>query len=99
MGKEIPWVSNNYPSTVGHFVGLHGASLGSDYDREVGRDSPKPVHDLGRWSSLPPQNFGHPKLIVHPDQGTLWGARLPGFGPQISFASLLVWFAYNHEKS
>ena len=55
--KKIPWVSNSYPSTEGHFVGLHGASLGSDYDREVGRDSPKPAHDLGRWSSLPPKNF------------------------------------------
>lgn len=40
-----------------------------------------------------------PKLIVHSDQGTHWGAHFPAFDPQISFASLLVWFACNHEKS
>lgn len=95
-GKRDPMVSNSSPSTVGPFVGLHGESLGSDYDREVGRDSQKPDGAHYHPKTL---ISCRPKLIVHSDQGTHWGAHLPAFGPQIRFASLLVWFAYNHEKS
>lgn len=92
MGKEILWVSNSYPSTVGRFVGLHGESLESDYDREVGRDSQKPDGAHYHPKTL---ISCRPNLIVHSDQRTHWGAHLPAFGLQIRFASLLVWFAYN----